>query len=98
MGRVYDALKRAAESGDSTEKRNGNAPSADARAEKGIAPAGSNGHNRAGGSPVEKGTTASGDARTVEVKSVAVADREADAPELFLRPSRHFKSPETAQR
>jgi capsular exopolysaccharide synthesis family protein len=104
MGRVYDALKRAAESGPA-EKRNGNgngnASGKSASAEKGVAPVAPNGRNGSHASvasPVENDATAVGDARTSEVKSAAAVAEDADAPELFLRNSRHFKSPETAQR
>ncbi|HST52901.1 MAG TPA: CpsD/CapB family tyrosine-protein kinase [Pyrinomonadaceae bacterium] len=102
MGRVYDALRRAAESGPA-EKRNGNgnASGKAASAEKGIASVASNGRNgshAAVGSHAENGSASVADARTAEVKSVAAVAEESDAPEVFLRNSRHFKSPETAQR
>ena len=102
MGRVYDALKRAAESGPA-EKRNGNgngnASGKAASVEKGIAPVASNGRNgshAAVGSHAENVPASVADARAVEVKSVAAVAEESDAPEVFLRNSRHFKSPETA--
>src|SRR5579885_2911237 len=107
MGRVYDALKRAAESG-AADKRNGNGnghAAADeatkARAEKAVAPAASNGRHgprAAGDSSVESGAARVADARAAEVKSVAAVAEERDAPEVFLRSTRHFKAPETAQR
>ena len=103
MGRVYDALKRAAESGGAGVKRNG-ADEAATRAEKSLAPAAeTNGHNgahaAAGGAFVDESTAVINDARAAEGPAVAggvVAGER--APELFLRPTRHFQSPETAQR
>jgi len=93
MGRVYDALKRAAESNESSDakaKRNGDAS-------KQIAPfaAEENGRN---------GLHARGreDAFLTEDASrepdAATSVAGASAPELFLRQSKHFQSPETAQR
>lgn len=105
MGRVYDALKRAAESG-AADKRNGNGngsaasnDAAQARAEKSVAPAnGRNGSRSAVAPPVERDAASVADARAAEVKSVAAVADEADSPEVFLRSSRHFNAPETAHR
>jgi capsular exopolysaccharide synthesis family protein len=92
MGRVYEALKRAAE-------HNGARGNGDAapREEKSIAPlAESNGN----------GSHADGNAKT-RVASAVVEESAAktaagvaadDAPELFLRTSRHFQAPESAHR
>jgi len=116
MGRVYDALKRAAESGSAGGKRNG-ADDAAPRADKALAPVaetnGRNGtHAAAGGATIDESTAVINDARAAESSSVVgaevVADggakafgnsnTKADAPEVFLRPSKHFQSPETAHR
>jgi capsular exopolysaccharide synthesis family protein len=122
MGRVYDALKRAAESGGAKGKRNGTDDAA-ARAET-LAPVaetnGRNGaHAAAGGAGVDEGhaviidesNAVVGDTHAAESSPVvgagAVADSNksfgnsnsiTDAPEVFLRPSKHFQSPETAHR
>jgi capsular exopolysaccharide synthesis family protein len=104
MGRVYDALKRAAESG-AADKRNGNGngnaasnDAAQARAEKATAPANGRNGSRAAAGSVETDAARVADARAAEVKSVAAVADEADAPGVFLRSSRHFKAPETAHR
>jgi capsular exopolysaccharide synthesis family protein len=86
MGRVYEALKRAAEQNGA--KGNGNGD-ADAQASTGatkiIAPvAETNGRN--------------GSHASEETVATAAVNRDADVPELFLRQSKHFQSPETAQR
>jgi capsular exopolysaccharide synthesis family protein len=95
MGRVYDALKRAAEGGANGNHEGGGGKSS--RGERARARAGSNGHNGSHAHEGENGAAHAGDARAAVPSSLAaVAD--ADAPEVFLRPSRHFKSPETAHR
>jgi len=87
MGRVYEALKRAAEQNGAKGNGSGDAGSQSSpAATKLVAPvAETNGRN---GSHASQESVA------------AVANRKADAdtPELFLRQSKHFQSPETAQR
>src|SRR2546423_7737264 len=94
MGRVYDALKRAAAGDDAKVERNGEGDSSGAT--KSIVPVADNGSN---------GSHAAGDDANAKSDSRAQANTPAltvggrdDAPELFLRSSRHFQSPETAHR
>src|SRR2546423_9879576 len=102
MGRVYDALKRAAESGGAKVKRNGDDDAA-TRAEKSLAPAAeTNGHNGThaapGGATVDDSRAVINDMHAAEGPAVAGVVADESAPEVFLRPSRHFQSPETAHR
>jgi len=102
MGRVYDALKRAAESGGAKVKRNGDDDAA-TRAEKSLAPAAeTNGHNGThaapGGATVDDSRAVINDMHAAEGPAVAGVVAGESAPEVFLRPSRHFQSPETAHR
>ena len=90
MGRVYEALKRAAAGDDADEgKRNGDA----SKATKAISPsAEENGHNGSLGRGRE-------DAFLTEdtlTEGAAAAPVGAGTPELFLRQSKHFQAPETA--
>lgn len=102
MGRVYEALKRAAEQNGSGGKTNGNGerPS-HAREEKGLAPhadSNGNGHgSHADAKARAESSTKSLSAVAVEESPETAADAHA-APELFLRTSRHFQAPETARR
>src|SRR3954454_4724987 len=101
MGRVYEALKRAAEQNGARGKTNGNGESSShAREERGLAP-----HVESNGNGSH--TDAKSHAETsTKVRAVAAVEESAkngagvsdDAPELFLRKSRHFQSPETAHR
>jgi capsular exopolysaccharide synthesis family protein len=98
MGRVYEALKRAAEQNGARGNGNGDAAS-HSREEKGVAPlAESNGN----GSHADASAHAE---MVAKVRAVAAVEESAakngagadgDAPELFLRTSKHFQSPETA--
>ena len=91
MGRVYDALKRAAEqNGAGGNVNNGHA--ARAGEEKGIAPVSDSNGN---GSHAEREAKARSIAAVMDEPSKAAA---ADEPEMFLRTSRHFQTPETAHR
>jgi capsular exopolysaccharide synthesis family protein len=102
MGRVYEALKRAAEQNGAHGKTNGNGePSSHAREEKGLAP-----HAESNGNGSHTDAKAHAETST-KVRAVAAVEESAktggtavsdDAPELFLRTSRHFQSPETAHR
>ena len=98
MGRVYEALKRAAEQNGARGKTNGAAERK--REEKSIAPhADSNGNGSHSESNAHAETIKSVRAvAAVEENSKASATAVADEPELFLRTSRHFQSPETAHR
>jgi capsular exopolysaccharide synthesis family protein len=104
MGRVYEALKRAAEQNGARGNGNGNGDSSSqAREEKGLAPhAESNGNGSRTDASAKPHAEASKKVRAVaaveepaKTAATAVAD---DAPELFRRTSRHFQSPETAHR
>ncbi|HKG14767.1 MAG TPA: CpsD/CapB family tyrosine-protein kinase [Pyrinomonadaceae bacterium] len=106
MGRVYEALKRAAEQNGARGKTNGNGePPSHAREEKGLAPhadANGNGSHSESGAKSHAESHAETSARSrsavaVEEPSESAADV-AGAPELFLRASRHFQAPETAHR
>jgi capsular exopolysaccharide synthesis family protein len=100
MGRVYEALKRAAEQNGAHGETNGNGESSShPREERAIAPhAESNGNG--------SHTDAKAHAETARVRAVTAVEESAktsaavadDAPELFLRTARHFQSPETAHR
>ncbi|HEV7891026.1 MAG TPA: CpsD/CapB family tyrosine-protein kinase [Pyrinomonadaceae bacterium] len=98
MGRVYEALKRAAEQNGAGGNGNGNGePSSHTREEKGLAPhADTNGN----GSHADAKAHAERDAKSRSVAAVADGPESeaAAAPDLFLRTSRHFQSPETAHR
>jgi len=102
MGRVYEALKRAAEQNGSRGKTNGNGePSSHAREEKGIAPrADTNGN----GSHADASAHAESNAKSRSVAAVMdepepeAAAVNAEAPELFLRTAKHFQAPEAAHR
>src|SRR4051812_41253039 len=101
MGRVYEALKRAAEQNGARGKTNGNGEHA--REEKSLAPlAESNGngsHAESNAKPHAETTKSVRAVAAVEENSKASATAVADdEPELFLRASRHFQSPETAHR
>jgi capsular exopolysaccharide synthesis family protein len=86
MGRVYEALKRAAASDAAEGERNGDAPKA---AKPAPPPAAEeNGHAPARGRE---------DAFLTEDALRDGGAAPAGAPELFLRQSKHFQSPETAQ-
>jgi capsular exopolysaccharide synthesis family protein len=102
MGRVYEALRRAAEQNGARGKTNGNGEhSPHTREEKSLAPlADSNGNGSHSESNAHAETTKSVRAVAAveepsKTSAAAVAD---DEPELFLRASRHFQSPETAHR
>jgi capsular exopolysaccharide synthesis family protein len=86
MGRVYDALKRAAEQKGATGNGSGDADSSPAQnGTKQVAHvADTNGRN--------------GSHAAEDVATVANRKADADSPELFLRQSKHFQSPESAQR
>jgi capsular exopolysaccharide synthesis family protein len=102
MGRVYEALKRAAEQNGAHGKTNGNGESSShLREERSIAP-----HAESNGNGSHTDAKAHAEAST-KVRAVAAVEESAktggtavadDAPELFLRTSRHFQSPETAHR
>jgi capsular exopolysaccharide synthesis family protein len=99
MGRVYEALKRAAEQNGAS----GNGKGEHKREEKSIAP-----HADSNGNGSHSDVDVSAHAETVKsVRAVAAVEEPlktsatavaADEPELFLRASRHFQSPETAHR
>jgi capsular exopolysaccharide synthesis family protein len=92
MGRVYEALRRAAEqNGARDETKNGRAPRAGE--EKGIAPASDSNGNGAHAEANAKARSA-----VAAVEEPARASAAADEPELFLRTSRHFQPPDAAQR
>jgi capsular exopolysaccharide synthesis family protein len=99
MGRVYEALKRAAEQNGA----NGNGGAAP-REEKGLAPlAESNGSgpHAAPDSKARSEAAAKAHSAAAAVEEPAAGEAAADvagAPELFLRASRHFQTPETAHR
>ena len=92
MGRVYEALKRAAEQNGAQSKRE-EARDADVRDEKSLAPAESNG-NHAAEEPARAASIrpAPGDPRGNGSPAPA-AD---EAAEFLFRRSRHFQSPESA--
>jgi capsular exopolysaccharide synthesis family protein len=88
MGRVYEALKRAAQQNGAQGNHDGE-PEAAPRAEKGIAPVAapeSNGHN---GSHAPEGATARGGAKVAALAPDA-------AVELRFPSARQFKAPESA--
>ncbi|MDT7778644.1 MAG: protein-tyrosine kinase [Acidobacteriota bacterium] len=105
MGRVYEALKRAAESGDAARGKPGG--EADERArnevkhardERGLAPfAESNGR---GGAHMDNGSHADNGAHSVNGSHAANgaggAGAAVGAPEFLFNTSRHFQTPETA--
>jgi capsular exopolysaccharide synthesis family protein len=99
MGRVYEALKRAAEQNGAGGKTNGNGePSSHTREEKGLAPhADTNGN---GSHAADAKARAATEAKSRSAAAVADApeSESAGTPDLFLRTSRHFQSPETAHR
>ena len=88
MGRVYEALKRAAAQNGA--KGNGNGD-ADAQA--------STVANRAVATVKEtNGRNGSHASEETRATAAVIHKADADAPELFLRESKHFQSPESAQR
>jgi capsular exopolysaccharide synthesis family protein len=99
MGRVYEALKRAAEQNGANGKTNGKADKESApraREEKGIAPLAESNGARADLSAKARGVAA---VEEIEETTARAAEREVSpAPELFMRASRHFQAPETARR
>lgn len=101
MGRVYEALKRAAEQNGARTNGNGNGePSSHTREEKGLAPhAETNGNgSRADASAREAKSRPASAVAAVEDAPESAAAAGADAPELFLRQSRHFQAPDAAHR
>jgi capsular exopolysaccharide synthesis family protein len=112
MGRVYEALKRAAESGGAAKGKTGGESEAHARDELGLAPfVESNGHNGShsdnglhsdNGSHAANGSPAANGAGGATVNgaggaTVNGAGAAGGAPEFLFNTSRHFQSPETAQ-
>jgi capsular exopolysaccharide synthesis family protein len=104
MGRVYEALKRAAEQNGAQSKRE-EARAAETRDEKSLAPAESNGNHAAEEParaadirPASDNTRGNGlRGAAAESAPVASLKREADeAAEFLFRRSRHFQSPESA--
>lgn len=98
MGRVYEALRRAAEQNGARGNGNGE-PSSHTREEKGLAPhAGTNGN----GSHADASARAEREAKSRSAAAVAdepeSAAGVAAAPEHFLRTSRHFQAPDAAHR
>lgn len=99
MGRVYEALKRAAQQQqqNGAKERPAEAAARETADEKGVAPVvkingATNGHN--GSHPAE--SNGAGGLSIVEGTSVVEPSSAANDPELFLHSSKHFKSPETA--
>jgi capsular exopolysaccharide synthesis family protein len=104
MGRVYEALKRAAESsgakGESAKVKPGNDAQASSHAlqasqdERGLMPfTESNGHN---GSHSDNGSHAANGSRVGNGTGAVGVNSAGDAPEFLFNASRHFQSPETA--
>jgi capsular exopolysaccharide synthesis family protein len=91
MGRVYEALKRAAEHNGARGNGNGDAAPRE-RGEKAIAPLAESNGNGSHSDANEKTRAASA------VEESAARAGAGDAPELFLRQSRHFQAPEAAHR
>jgi len=87
MGRVYEALKRAAEQNGAKAKEE----DAVAREEKSVAPAEANGHRRA----AEESAHSAGVRPAPDEAGAAGAGAE-EAAEFLFRRSRHFQSPEAA--
>ena len=100
MGRVYEALKRAAEQNGARGNGNGNGDAAShSREEKSIAPlAESNGNGSHADASAHAETATKVRAVAAVEESAAKNGAGSDAPELFLRTSKHFQSPETAHR
>ena len=99
MGRVYEALKRAAESNGAKTKKNGAGPEAKAEVEKGIAPAEAmphvapppNGHHEDTREHEAAATRPSnGSSRSSASGSPSAS------PEFLFQSSRHFNAPESA--
>jgi capsular exopolysaccharide synthesis family protein len=104
MGRVYEALKRAAEQ-NGAQSKSEEARAAETREEKSLAPVESNGHHAAEEParvadirPASDDTRGNGSpASARESAPVAGMSRDADdAAEFLFRRSRHFQSPESA--
>jgi capsular exopolysaccharide synthesis family protein len=96
MGRVYEALKRAAETNGAKAKKNGAGPEA-ARdeAEKAVAPATPNGRHEAA-QGLDASASPSNGANGSRAASNSPAGSPAASPEFLFRSSRHFNAPESA--
>ncbi len=99
MGRVYEALKRAAETNGAKTKKNGSKP--EAEVEKGLEPATSqvaaappNGHH--GGAHEEHEGAALSPSNGSSRSSVGTSASALTSPEFLFQSSRHFNAPESA--
>jgi capsular exopolysaccharide synthesis family protein len=97
MGRVYEALKRAAETNGAKAKKNGAAPeaAAQAEAEKAAAPATPNGR-REGAQALDAAASPSNGANGSHAGVASPAASPAASPEFLFQSSRHFNAPESA--
>jgi capsular exopolysaccharide synthesis family protein len=100
MGRVYEALKRAAESNGAKAKRNGAGSESQAEVEKGVAPATThaaappNGHHEETTQEHEAAAVSPSNGSRAANGSPAASS--APSPEFLFQSSRHFNAPESA--